>query len=74
MILLRSYILSEHEREMLYKFVHSGEKTYGFDVLRKRIRDYLPQIENDLILINNAKLKLNDIRIGVNINHHNEAS
>jgi len=48
---MRAYILSQHEREMLQKYIQTGEKSYGFDVLKKRIRDNFPQIIEDIDLI-----------------------
>ena len=72
---MRSYILSKHEREMLLKFIKTGEKTYGFDVLRKRIRDYLPQIEKDLQIISEAKNKYtNSRKSGENVENKSEVT
>ena len=52
---MRSYILTQHEREMLRKYVQQNEKSYGFDQLRKRIKDNYSVLKLDLDLIESVQ-------------------
>ncbi len=53
---MRSYILTDHEKKMLIKFVETGEKSYGYDQLRKRIKDSYPMLKNDIELIEKVRI------------------
>lgn len=48
---MHSQILTEHEREMLKKFIEKNEKPKGFRLLKLRIKSYHPQLHADLNLI-----------------------
>ena len=48
---MRGYIFTSHEREMIRKFLQQNEKSYGFDQLRKRIRDNYDVLKGDMELI-----------------------
>jgi hypothetical protein len=50
-IAMRNYILTERERKMLLKFVETGEKSYTFESLKKRIIDNKDQLQQDIELI-----------------------
>ena len=52
---MRGYILTQHEREMLRKYVKQNEKSYGFDQLRKRIKDNYSVLKLDLDLIESVQ-------------------
>lgn len=48
---MRTAILSSHEREIIRRFMEEKERLNGINTLRFRIREHLPQIEEDLELI-----------------------
>ncbi len=52
--MVRAYILSEREREILKRFTETGEKLNGFDILIHYINKYKPQLINDFDLIEAA--------------------
>ena len=54
---MRGYIFTEHEREMLRKYIHQNEKSYGFDQLRKRIKDNYSTLREDIDLIEKVREK-----------------
>ena len=52
---MRGYIFTQHEREMLRKYIEQNEKSYGFDQLRKRIKDNYSVLKLDLDLIESVQ-------------------
>ena len=54
---MRSYIFTQHEREMLRKYIQQNEKSYGFDQLRKRIKDNYLTLKEDIELLEKVKEK-----------------
>ncbi len=52
--MVRAYILSEREREILKRFTETGEKLNGFDILIHYINKYRPQLTSDFDLIETA--------------------
>ena len=52
---MRAYIFTQHEREMLRKYIQQNEKSYGFDQLRKRIKDNYSVLKLDLDLIESVQ-------------------
>ena len=55
---MRGYIFTQHERTMLEKYLVSDEKSYGFDQLRKRIKDNYAELKNDFELLEEVKRKM----------------
>ena len=51
-------LLSDKERIMLKQFLESGEKAEGFRMLKMRIKNNYPVINNDFELIKQVKNKL----------------
>lgn len=51
---MHSQLLTEHERDMLKKFLESNEKPKGFRLLKHRIIKFHPQLHQDLNLIEKA--------------------
>jgi len=49
--MVRAYILTEREREILKRFVETGEKMNGFSVLIHYLRKYKNSLKEDLDLI-----------------------
>jgi len=63
---MRSYILTEREREILKHFVETGEKIDGFAVLVHDLRKHRDALNEDLELVEaflkkEASTKLNEI-------------
>jgi hypothetical protein len=54
---MHSQILTDHEREMLTKFLETGEKAKGFRLLKLRINSYNSRLHQDLNLIDEASKK-----------------
>ncbi len=54
---MHSQILTEHEREILRKFLEKGEKAKGFRLLKMRINNYQTQLCQDLNLIDQTLKK-----------------
>ncbi len=52
--MVRTYILTEREREILKRYTETGEKLNGFDILIHYINKYKPQLIEDFDLIENA--------------------
>ena len=48
---MRSYILSKKERKILETYLESGLNLNGFNVLKLRLKKFLPLLEEDLELI-----------------------
>jgi len=58
--MVRSYILSSQEREIIRKFLLTGEKPEGFRLVKSRIKHLvLAPIEEDLRLIRAFREKMN---------------
>jgi hypothetical protein len=51
-------LLSDNERKMLIQFLEFGEKAEGFRMLKMRIKNNYPVINNDFELIKQVKNKL----------------
>lgn len=45
---LRTAILSDHEREIIKRYLESSERLNGIIVLRHRLKRAIPQIKEDL--------------------------
>jgi cAMP phosphodiesterase len=58
--MVRSYILTEHERKILKRFLENGEKLNGFRTLLTYLRKSHKQLEADLKLINETLQKLRE--------------
>jgi len=58
--MVRSYILTEHERKILERFLEYGEKLNGFRTLLTYLRKSHKQLETDLNLINEVMRKLSE--------------
>ena len=56
--MVRAYILTEREREILERFVKKGEKLDGFTVLIHYLKKAQNQLTADLELINEAIKKV----------------
>ena len=54
---MRGYIFTQHEREMLRKYIQQNEKSYGFDQLRKRIKDNYATLSGDIELLEKVREK-----------------
>jgi hypothetical protein len=52
--MVRAYILTEHERTVLQRYIETGEKLNGYAVLTHLLRKALPQVEKDLELVKRA--------------------
>jgi hypothetical protein len=52
--MVRAYILSEREKEILKRYTETGEKLNGFDILIHYINKYKPQLVDDFALIETA--------------------
>jgi len=52
--MVRAYILTEREREILKRFVETGEKINGFTVLIHYLKKYKDKLREDLDLIESA--------------------
>lgn len=48
---MRTYILTEHEKEILQRFLNEGLKLNGFAVLRGRLKNYFDVLKRDMDLI-----------------------
>jgi len=57
--MVRSYILTEHERKILKRFLENGEKLNGFRTLLTYLRRNYKQLEEDLKLISKTIEKMN---------------
>ena len=57
--MVRSYILTEHERKILKRFLENGEKLNGFRTLLTYLRRNYKQLEEDLKLISKTIQKMN---------------
>jgi hypothetical protein len=55
--MVRAYILSEREKEILKRFTETGEKLNGFDILIHYINKYRPHLIEDFDLIETALKK-----------------
>ena len=49
--MVRAYILTKREREILKRFVKTGEKINGFTVLLHYLKKYKDQLDEDMNLI-----------------------
>jgi cAMP phosphodiesterase len=58
--MVRSYILTEHERKILKRFLENGEKLNGFRTLLTYLRRSQKRLEADLKLINETLQKLSE--------------
>jgi|YelNatPaOPRAMG01_1025707.scaffolds.fasta_scaffold227384_1 flavodoxin len=56
--MVRSYILTEHEKKILKRFLENGEKLNGFRTLLTYLRKSHKQLEEDLKLIKDVLEKL----------------
>jgi hypothetical protein len=56
--MVRSYILTEHERKILKRFLENGEKLNGFRTLLTYLRKSQKTLETDLKLIKDVLEKL----------------
>ena len=48
---MKSYILTEREREVITRFLETGEKEKSFYIYVHRAKRYYPQLAEDLELI-----------------------
>ena len=48
---MRTYILTEHERDIIQRFLNEGLKLNGFAVLRGRLKNYFDDLKRDMELI-----------------------
>ena len=55
---MRTYILTEHERKIVERFLENGEKLDGFRVLLYNIRKAKSKLELDLMLISDLIAKI----------------
>jgi hypothetical protein len=58
--MVRSYILTEHERKILKRFLENGEKLNGFRTLLTYLRRSHKQLEEDLKLISETIRKISE--------------
>ena len=52
--MVRAYILTERERTILKRFIDTGEKLNGFDILFHYLNKYQSQLREDFDLIETA--------------------
>ncbi|MEM3579341.1 MAG: hypothetical protein QXL54_03850 [Candidatus Bathyarchaeia archaeon] len=55
--MVRSYILTEHERKILERFIKNGERLNGITTLMTYLRKNLKRLKEDMQLIDEALQK-----------------